>query len=87
MKKFKIGDRVEVVEVCGGWYHWLGCVGVVVTPNYKDFHSTRFPIVIEWKNKCGIVLRSDVTEDGWMYAHKTSHNFRFAVVDEFEGSV
>lgn len=87
MMKLKNGDRVEVVEAYGENAHKLGCVGVVVKPGHNDFTGRRYPLVIEWKKWDGDGVRSVVTKDGWMYLHKTPNNFRFAVINEFEGNV
>lgn len=83
--KFKVGDVLTCVEAYGLSSKFIDSVVIVREVGEKKV----YPIVVEvlhgkeLTDEVGLVL----SKDGWFYSHKTEHNFRFDIVEEFEGNV
>lgn len=88
MTKFKVGDRLEAVEMLKECPLGVSKMVAVVTGILPCEYCV-YPIQIEWvKHYEEISGKEDrLNKDGWLYNHATTCNARFAVVKEFEGNI
>ena len=85
--KFKVGDVLTCVEAYGMHSNELGTEAVVWGIVDGSVYPIQIKVIKSKSDSDEVDDKAPLTKDGWCYAHETKHNFRFGIVEEFEGNV
>ena len=85
--KFKVGDVLTCVEAYGVHSNKLGTEAVVWGIVDGSVYPIQIKVIKSKSDYFEVGDKDPLTKDGWFYAHETKHNFRFDIVEEFEGNV
>ena len=84
---FKVGDVLTCVEAYGMHSNELGTEAVVWGIVDGSVYPIQIKVIKSKSDYFEVDDKGTLTKDGWFYAHEAKNNFRFDIVEEFEGNV